>query len=203
MLEPTEINVATSSAGMFAQTEIKKPNFMARLLVNRIDSENAEGTIELKPFSHFTLVCTHADEPSIVDIFERLALYLRGPLTLKADEVVNLGSDSKPLWAVRLGLGENPASFRTELSRLFDDIMCHEMNSVRYLWGAVGDQESKCPHITIGPNISDRDKAQTLVNNGYSFTFERMDYKQVGPHDPHVIKELTTEVESSYTIGHK
>lgn len=188
---------------MFEKTEIQKPNYTARMLLSRIDSESSEGTLQLKPFSHFTLACTHEDEPGVVDIFESLASYLGGPLTLKAEEVVNLGSESKPLWAVRLNLGENAVSFRTELSRLFDDMMCHEMNGVRYLWGAESDQESKCPHITIGPNTSDRDKAQILVDNGYSFTFERMDYKQVGPHDPHVIKELTPPVESSYTMRHK
>lgn len=44
---------------MFEKTEIKKPNYTARMLLSRIDSEKAKSPLQLKPFSHFTLACTH------------------------------------------------------------------------------------------------------------------------------------------------
>jgi hypothetical protein len=181
---------------MFERSEIQKPNYTVRLLLSHIYSETGED-IRLKPYSHFTLACTLRDEPSIDHLFGLLADYLDGPLTLAAEEVVNLGTYEKPLWAVRLNLGENEAAFRDELSQLFDDIICHEMNGVRYLWNPTGNQEIKCPHVTIGSSVEDGQKAQKLVDGHYEFTFDRIDYKQVGNHDPYPTKELTEKAEAT------
>lgn len=186
---------------MFAKTEIIKPNYTIRMLLSALSSDKEGDVPKLKPFSHFTLACTHDNEASVADLFADLANYLQGPLKLTADEVVNLGTTQKPLWAVRLNLGENEDVFRAELSRLFDDIMSHEMNGVRYLWNPASDQETKCPHITIGFSAEDQQKANDLVDGHYEFTFERMDYKQVGPHNPHLIQELTTQAEETNTKG--
>ena len=182
---------------MFARTEIIKPNYTIRMLLSSLSSNQGSDAPKLKSFSHFTLACTHDNEASVADSFDSLADYLKGPLTLTANEVVNLASEEKPLWAVRLNLGENEAGFRAELSRLFDNIMCHEMNGVRYLWNPTGDQETKCPHITIGASAEDRQKASDLVDGHYGFIFDRMDYKQLGPHDPYLIKELTVQAEET------
>lgn len=185
---------------MFSKTEIQKPNYTIRMLLSDIYSETDEDKPKLKPFSHFTLACTHQSEEGMEVVFENLSDYLQGPLTLSAEEVVNLASEEKPLWAVKLNLGANAEAFRAELSRLFDNMMCHEMNGVRYLWNTEDVQALKCPHITIGPNTEDRNKAEVLVNNAYTFTFERMDYKQVGPHDPRVTKDLVAHLDSNYTM---
>lgn len=189
--------------GLFSNTEVQKPNYTIRMLLSDIQSEKGGDKPKLKPFSHFTLACTYQNEESINEKFALLFNYLQGPLTLSAEEVVNLASEEKPLWAVKLNLGENAEAFRMELSQLFDNIMCHELNGTRYLWNPTGDQQMKCPHITIGPNVEDYNKAKKLVDDEYLFTFDRMDYKQLGPHDPHVTMDLSTQHESSYTMNNK
>lgn len=185
---------------MFERTEIQKPNYTVRILLSHIYSDKTEENPVLKPFSHFTLACTHNNESNISEIFDSLAAYLQGPLSLGASEVVNLGTELKPLWAVRLNLGTNAEDFRMKLSCLFDNVMCHEMNGVRYLWNPMEDQQMKCPHITIGPNAEDQNKAQKLVDDAYTFTFDRIDYKQVGPHDPHVTMDLSVQNETAFSM---
>lgn len=81
-----------------------------------------------------------------------------------------------------------------------DERLIKEVNGVRYLWNPTGDQDMKCSHITIGGAADDRNKAQILVDGEYAFTFERMDYKQVGPHDPCVTKDLTIQQESTACV---
>jgi hypothetical protein len=180
---------------MFEKTEIKKPNFTIRMLLNHIHSAKAGDKPSLKAFTHFTLACTHNNEASIGDKLMDLATYLKEPLSLNAEKVINLGSEISPLWGVRLNLGANETAFRNKLSVLFDDLMCHEMNGVRYLWNPTSATEMKCPHITIGSKPEDRNTAQKLVDDAYTFTFERMDYKKIGPNDPHVTIDLAVQNE--------
>lgn len=47
---------------MFNKTEIRKPNYTIRMLLSYIHTDKLGETPSLKPFSHFTLACTHNNE---------------------------------------------------------------------------------------------------------------------------------------------
>jgi hypothetical protein len=137
---------------------------------------------KLKPFSHFTLGCTSEDEASkITGAFGELTKFLRGPVTLQAKRVVNLGSETQPLWGVELDVDP---SLRTMFSTLFDPTMCPERNGTLYSWAGAEPSAKKCPHVTLGPNDDDLRTARRLLD--CTFTFSALDYKKVGPHDPQV-----------------
>lgn len=163
------------------------------MLLSEVKSETKE-TPKLKLFSHFTLGCTYVDEaPVVKEALEKLSSFLKSPATFRAESIINLGTKTQPLWGVTLSLGSTEESLRATLSNLFDSIMCPERNGVLYLWKPNESSQKRCPHITIGPKQEDQETAKKLLELNCLFTFNRLDYKKVGPHDPHVIKNLVSE----------
>lgn len=59
--------------------------------------------------------------------------------------------------------------------------------------------QKRCAHITIGPKPEDLEVAKKLLQSKCEFVFTQMDYKKVGPNDPHVTKPL----EKSFGNGMK
>ena len=57
-----------------------------------------------------------------------------------------------------------------------------------YSWTPGEGQEQKCPHVTIGPNKAD---AEQFI--GSVITFDQIDYKPLGPHDPMVTQRLLSK----------
>lgn len=168
---------------MFSQAA---PQYTIRFLLQNAQNANKQN-VQLKPFSHFTLGCTMKDEGSIPSAFQKIVEYFKGPVTFKAEEVRNLGSENQPLWAVKLALGDKGKDIQNFLSDLFDSIMCPD-RGVTYLWKSENDKTQRCAHITIGPRKEDQEFANTLVE--CDFTFHQVDYKKVGPHDPHISLSL-------------
>ena len=108
--------------------ETSGPAYTARLLL----SASQNNALNLKPFSHFTLGCTTADEQKqIASAFETLKT-THGPLALKGENVLNFGTEEKPLWVITLNIDPE---LRTLLSTLFDPMMCAERNGICYTWG--------------------------------------------------------------------
>lgn len=156
------------------------------------DKENSKVPV-LKKFSHFTLGCTSKDETvKVSEALEKLAEFFKKPVTFTAEEAVdlNLNTKEEPLWAVRLNLGEKEEDVRAIFAEQFDSIMCAEQNGTLYQWSSKEDKTKKCPHITIGKTKADEEIANQLVNMKCKFTFNQIDYKRVGPHDPTIFKKL-------------
>ncbi len=172
----------------------KSPEYTIRLLLSNVQSESKE-TPKLKQFSHFTLGCTYADETSKVKMaLEKLADFFKNTISFKAESVVNLGSEAQPLWGISLSLGSKEKSLRAIFSDQFDSIMCPERNGILYLWQPTENSQTKCPHITIGPRKEDLEIAKKLLELNCEFVFNQVDYKKVGPHDPHVTKTLEPQM---------
>jgi len=177
---------------MFKSTSTAQgPAYTVRLLLGTVSSSSG-ATTKLKPFTHFTLACTSDDQTKkISESIETLAKDLGQPLSLKGEAVVNLGTESSPLWAIKLDLGAQEKKLRATLGKLFDSSMCPERNGTTYLWEATtGQSETKCPHITLGPKQEDYELAKKMIEGSCVFTFDQVDYKKVGPHDPHFSKSL-------------
>lgn len=174
---------------LFTQSTQTGPNYTIRALVTDIDGASPK---QLKPFSHFTLGCTSNDEMStILKGMVCLAKLAKNNLCLTIEGVVNLGDEAKPLWALKL---KDDAimdiNMRQIFGTLFDHTMCKEKNGVCYLWRAEHKDNLKCPHITVGPKEEDRLLATSLIGKKVGFNY--LDYKKVGPHDPHVRIDLVT-----------
>jgi len=164
------------------------PQYTIRLLLKNVETTGNEN-INLKPFSHFTLGCTLNDETEKVSAsFEILSKFLKGPVSFKAEGIVNLGSESRPLWGIKFNIGSEKEGFRNEFGKLFDPLMCKERNGILYLWNQGNNQEQRCAHMTLGQTQEDKEKAEKLLN--CKFTFDQMDYKKIGPHDPHLSMSL-------------
>lgn len=177
------------------------PNFTVRMLLTSFEPSAG---ISLKPFSHFTLGCTEEDQVSrIEEGSEILAKEFNGGISFKADDVINLASESKPLWAIKLNLGPKEAELRKLLGSQIDPIMCSESDGNLYLWDPDhvegGKSFLKCPHITLGSKEEDRNKGLEIL--GSNFNFATIDYKKIGPHDPHFSKELI--VKEELKLSHK
>ncbi len=167
------------------------PAYTVRMLLSNITSAQCTDIPKLKPFSHFTLACTRDDQAAQVTAsFDRLVDRLKNPIVFKANQVINLGSAEQPLWAVKLTLGNEQEQLREFLSELFDSIMTHERNGTLYLWQPTSGAELKCPHVTIGAKEEDRIIATKLVAENCELMFDQVDYKKVGPTDPHVSRSL-------------
>ena len=172
----------------------KGPEYTIRMLLGNVHSESKE-VPTLKPFSHFTLGCTHADESAkITDAFDKLTTYFKGSVIFKPEAVINLGSEAQPLWALRLNLGSKEAELRATLSELFDSVMSAERNGVVYLWQSTEASQKKCPHLTIGPRKEDYETAEKLLQANCEFQFNQLDYKKLGPKDPHISRKLELEI---------
>jgi len=170
------------------------PAYTARMLLSEVvPSIKDTEAPKLKPFSHFTLACTAEDESArISEAFEALAKHLGKPVSFTAEEVVNLGGEAQALWGVKLNLDSHP-ELRDLLGSFFDSMMCPERNGTLYTWKPALGQTTKCPHITIGAKIEDKTIADRLVAEGCVFVFDQVDYKKVGPHDPHLSMSLNAE----------
>lgn len=191
-------------------TTIKPPAYTVRMLLDHIKSSTEADIPKLKPFSHFTLACTVEDEAlQVAESFKQLATYfesavLEGGVSFKAETVVNLSTDAAPLWGVKLALGSTEEALRDKLGQLFDSMMSNERNGVRYLWKSADEATKRCPHITIGLGVVNEEIARKLVALQCEFIFNQVDYKKVGPHDPHVSKTLDFEdAELASKFGHK
>ncbi len=176
------------------------PAYTVRMLLTDIQVPEGTESPKLKPFSHFTLSCTVEDEAAqVTAAFEKLANSLGGAISFKAGEVINLGSVEMPLWGVKLDLGAREEELRNVFSELFDPMMCPERNGTLYLWKPTEGQAAKCPHITIGPKDDAKELAIKLVAQGCEFIFDQVDYKKVGPQDPHISKTLTLQAPTAST----
>lgn len=171
------------------------PAYTVRMLLGEITSQKEKDAIpKLKPYSHFTLACTLEDESEKVNEgMQHLSSSLGEPISFKAKEVINLGTEEQPLWGIKLDLGSKEEELRHMLSDLFDPMMCPERNGNLYLWKAAHGKAAKCPHITVGSRSEDLEIAQKLIAEECGFIFDQVDYKKVGPHDPHI----------SVTLGHQ
>lgn len=168
----------------------KAPEYTVRMLLAKTTAEHKE-VPQLKEFSHFTLGCTYADETAKVTLaLEKLSELFKDTVTFDAEAAVNLGSENQPLWAVSLNLGKDEEVIRAFFSAQFDPIMCPERNGILYQWQYKEGASKKCPHITLGPRKEDEATAKKLVELKCKFIFDRIDYKRVGPHDPHISKVL-------------
>jgi hypothetical protein len=180
----------TTGVGLFKS---EGPEYTIRMLLGNTHSESKD-IPELKPFSHFTLGCTSKDEaPQITIALDELAKYFEDSAEFQPETVINLGTQDKPLWALTLNLGSEEKNLRDLFSRLFDPMMSMERNGVRYLWNPTEKSQKKCPHLTIGPRKEDFQIAEKLLNSNCRFSFSRIDYKRVGPNDPHVSIELKSK----------
>lgn len=168
----------------------KVPEYTIRMLLSNVKAESKE-IPKLKSFTHFTLGCTYADEHlKVTTAFEKLADIFKDSVTFKAEKVVNLGSEAQPLWGVGLSLGSNEKTIRNYFSDLFDSIMCPERNGILYLWQSKDESQIRYPHLTIGPRREDLEIAKNLLELNCEFIFNQIDYKKVGPHDPHITTNL-------------
>lgn len=190
---------------MQTDNEITQPNFTLRVLLDHAETNSGE-KVEMKPFAHFTLGCTESNELSLLKRKLPVLInsyFLNQGFSLKANQVINLGSEDAPLWGVTLDLGKTEDSLRAALSDTIDSVMSHERNGIKYTWA--GKPESRCPHITIGRSEGDKVKAEQLVAAQCSFNFKNIDYKQVGPHDPmhswQIEKSLTSIFEAKASTG--
>lgn len=166
----------------------KGPGYTARMLLAKTIAEHKD-IPELKPFSHFTLGCTSADETSKVTLaLDELSGFFKDSVAFNAEAVMNLGSEEQPLWGVRLGLGKNEEAIRAIFSSQFDPIMCPERNGILYLWEPKEGASKKCPHITIGPSKEDEAVVKMLVEMKCEFLFNRIEYKRVDANDPLISK---------------
>ena len=181
----------------YSGDEVSHPKYTIRLLLDKVESPSLVRPHKLKAYSHFTLGCHSKDyTPQINESFNLLADIWKKPISFDASEVVNLGSEDDPLWAIKLDFGFEEKELRELLGSLFDDLMCHERNGILYKWNPKINENKKVPHVTIGRNHEDQQFANSLV--GCKFIFNQMDYKQVGPHDPHISKALaSSKLESS------
>lgn len=170
------------------------PNYTSRMFLTGVipsSTESSRTIDQLNKFSHFTLACTDVDNAYEIGLaFEKITTALQNPVLLKAIESINLGSSDKPLWAIRIGLGKNEAEFRKFMGELFDGIMCPERNGILYTWRQQEGSSLKTPHVTLGS--TDRDKLLSEQLVGCGLVFGRMDYKKVGPNDPHVSKSFSS-----------
>ena len=174
--------------------EVKKvkPEYTIRMLLEKVEApsaSSAEITPQLKPFSHFTLGCNADDKTyQVIEAFNNLLTECALKnifFTFDAIQVKNLTNDDKnPLWAIELKISN---ALRHIFASNFDAMMCPEMDGNLYLWG----NETKCPHITLGKTEEDKLKGLKLLESGSIFHFNKLDYKRVGPHDPHRSIDLT------------
>lgn len=146
-----------------------------------------ETKLQLKKFAHFTLGCTSGNQIDVIrEKFNGLASFLEHhPLTLKSKETTKL---CDRLWVLKLDV---PEELRSVFSKLFDHLICSDGFGT-FLWkedlSREGSTYNAAPHITFGPTEADKELAQKFV--GSSITFTRIDYKQIGPHDPILTIEL-------------
>ena len=160
------------------------PTHTVRLLAS--DNDNL---FKVKKFAHFTLACMDGDKGAqVADSISQLADHFNGPVQFQATDIVNFGTDLKPLWVLKLSLGASEDALRAKFSELFDSMMGPELNGVLYSWIPGEGQEQKCPHVTIGPNKAD---AEQFI--GSVITFDQIDYKPLGPHDPMVTQRLLSK----------
>jgi len=162
------------------------------MLLSKVEAKNNTlQELKLKPFSHFTLGCTLHDETTRVEkALEELADLVQEEVSFEATEVINLGTEQRPTWAVKLNVDPKPHDYRQIFAKLFDPLMCNERNGVHYLWDPDEHASLKCPHVTLGPDKADHETAQLLI--GCKLHFNSLDYKRVGSHDPHITKSLLT-----------
>lgn len=151
------------------------PNQTIRFLVEpNFVAENG-----LKPYAHFTLGCTEKPEESVVRAIDELGEFLDHKKTeFTVNDVVNLGSDEKPLYALRLDLSNKPELL--DIFKKFDDVMWPERNGITYLWkpSYVDDKtQVKMPHIMLGPDPEHLSFGKTFI--GYKIPFCSIDYKNV------------------------
>ena len=169
----------------------RNPEYTVRMLLDKTIAEHKEQIPRLKPFSHFTLGCTYADETlKVTQALETLFVFFKGSVFFNVEAVVNLGSEMQPLWGVSLNLGKNEKALRAMFAAQFDSIMCPAPDGVLYLWQPTEGAPKRCSHITIGPRTEDLAVAKKLVELNCIFTFNQIDYKKIGPHDPHISKTL-------------
>ncbi|MFI4919102.1 MAG: hypothetical protein ACHP65_06065 [Legionellales bacterium] len=189
---------------MFKFTAPKQqgPAYTLRMLLGTINSPIDAESPKLKPFAHFTLACTSADETEKVSkAVANVIEYLGKPLSLKGEAVLNFGTKERPLWVIKLNLGEQEKALREVLGKSFDSIMCPEQSGVCYQWTPNADNSEKCPHITVGTKDEDELLATKLVNDSCEFVFDQIDYKKVGPHDPHVSYALRPQQAAAASVS--
>ena len=78
--------------------------------------------------------------------------------------------------------------------------MSPERNGVLYLWKPVLGAAEKSPHITLGPKDKDQETAYAWVDKKYEFTFNQIDYKKIGAHNPLVSHTLQLKPNSKANI---
>ncbi|MDX1900774.1 MAG: hypothetical protein SFW66_02060 [Gammaproteobacteria bacterium] len=171
------------------------PQYTVRMLLTSVcPEEKQEQEISLKKFSHFTLGCTVEDESKeISKAIDSIAGKLNEEITFKVSGIINLNTDDRPLWGVKLDLGDHENELR-KIFRVLDEAMCHERNGNLYVWDVDSFPLSclpRCPHVTIGPSDADKEKALQLVNLNCQLTFGAIDYKKTGRHDPHLSVNLS------------
>ncbi len=166
------------------------PSHTITLLVNKKKSFGRELPKDLPEFAHFTLGCHSQDKTGqMMQAFVALCTVLRGPVKFKAVEVVNFGTENKPLWVVKLDT--NPIdcpdidNFPEILAKLFNPSMDAERDGVVYAWTI-----NKTPHMTIGGTEECRKLAELVVAQQKVLTFDRLGYKPVGKHKPILLMYL-------------
>jgi len=148
--------------------------------------EQIDKDARLKPYLHFTLLCTLDNKSvEIKKLLPQLSSLLRD-VSFTAESVVNFGEDEKSLWAVKLSFGEKEKEIRKKLSELLDQFMTKERNGVLYQWSPSCDRDAqlKTPHITLGKGKADFELGEELVKNKSVIKFGSIDLKETGPSGP-------------------
>ncbi len=175
-----------------------QPTHTFRLLVSPETRERLKKKgIQLKDHAHCTLACTNGDkERQIREKGAHLKRLLNGQtLTVNGvKELYNSRDPQNPLYGVTLSLGENEKRLHTELSTILNEHICPEFNGITYLWNC---DETEGPiqrillHITLGAGRECKEAAEALLKDEFEFTFDQVDYKLTGYHDPSYVIALT------------
>lgn len=167
------------------------PKYTGRLLITAVESVDGKDLLsELRKHSHCTILRTQEDlADEVKKKFGSIACQRKNEsLVWIGDAVVQFGLPTRPVWVLHL---REPEGLRPLLSKELDPIMEPEQNGL-FLWlkdskrdGFVREDEF---HLTFGPTEEDRQRALSFVN--CRFYSNQMDYKKVGPCDPHVVVML-------------
>lgn len=177
-------------APLSTSSSLPEAAYTIRALVTTLQVGSGEDTQTLPPlkrFAHFTLGCTATNRLAYVQRqLQVIQLVLKNqPLILQATGVAQMANGA---WAVTLAL---PDPYRLLLSDCFDRYMAREGKFV-FLWQADETRPESTyndkPHVTIGGSDTDKSWAESWV--GYQVVCGRLDYKQLGPHDPLVTLAL-------------